>query len=86
LNFPAKKGRSPITKVIWVKRANADIVKSLGGREDSATVAENLFKLFREFDEEKVDIIIADRITSTGVGLAVLNRLRRVAGSNIIKA
>lgn len=48
--------------------------------------AENLFKLLREFDEEKVDIIIADRITSTGLGLAVLNRLRRVAGSNIIKA
>jgi L-threonylcarbamoyladenylate synthase len=64
---------------------NADIVKSLGSREDLTTIAKNLFKLLREFDEEKVDIIVAEGIASQGLGLAVMNRLRRAANFNIVK-
>ena len=64
----------------------ADIVKSLGSRNDMATIAKNLFRLLREFDKEKVDIIIAEGITPQGLGLAVMNRLRRAANFNIIKA
>jgi L-threonylcarbamoyladenylate synthase len=40
----------------------------------------------RELDEEKVDIIIAEGVPSQGLGLAVLNRLRRAASFNIVKA
>lgn len=65
---------------------NADIVKSLGSRNDMTTIAKNLFRLLREFDKEKVDIIIAEGITPKGIGLAVMNRLRRAADFNIIKA
>jgi len=64
---------------------SADVVKSLGSREDLATIAKNLFRLLREFDKEKVDIIIAEGITTQGLGLAVMNRLRRAADFNIIK-
>ncbi len=64
---------------------NADIVKSLGTRKDTATMAKNLFTLLRQFDNEKVDIIIAEGITLEGLGLAVMNRLRRAANFNIIK-
>ncbi len=62
------------------------IVKSLGSRRDLASTAKNLFKLFREFDEDEVDIIIAEGIPQKELGLAVMNRLRRAAGYNIIKA
>lgn len=65
---------------------NADIVKSLGTRKDTATMAKSLFSLLREFDNEKVDIIIAEGIALEGLGLAVMNRLRRAADFNIIKA
>jgi len=65
---------------------NADVVKSLGSRVDASTIAKNLFRLLREFDEEKVDVIIAEGIVPEGLGLAVTNRLRRAANFNIIKA
>jgi L-threonylcarbamoyladenylate synthase len=64
---------------------NADVTKSLGSRKDLTTVAKNLFRLLREFDEEKVDIIIAEGITPKGLGLAVMNRLRKAAGFNIVR-
>jgi len=65
---------------------SANIVKSLGSREDLATIAKNLFRLLREFDEDKVDIIIAEGITLKGLGLAVMNRLRKAASFNIVRA
>jgi len=64
----------------------ANVVKSLGSRKNLTTVARNLFRLLREFDEEKVDMIIAEGITPKGLGLAVMNRLRKAVGFNIIKA
>jgi len=64
----------------------ADVVKSLGSRDDVATIAKSLFRLLREFDKEKIDIIIAEGITPKGLGLAVMNRLRRASNFNIIRA
>ena len=66
--------------------AGIDILKSLGSRKDSASLARNLFKLLREFEEEGAGIIIAEGVPSEGLGLAVMNRLRRAAGYKIIKA
>lgn len=63
----------------------ADVVKSLGRRDDLTTIARNLFRLLREFDKAKVDIIIAEGITTQDLGLAVMNRLRRAADFSIIK-
>lgn len=63
----------------------ADVVKSSGSRERPATIARNLFGLLREFDREKVDLIIAEGIAPKGLGLAVMNRLRRAANFNIVK-
>jgi L-threonylcarbamoyladenylate synthase len=64
----------------------ANVVKYLGSRGDVSTIAKNLFRLLREFDKEKVDIIIAEGIIPKGLGLAVMNRLRRAADFNIVKA
>lgn len=49
-------------------------------------VARNLFKALRELDKRGVDMIIAEGIEEKGVGLAVMNRLRKAAGYNIVKA
>jgi L-threonylcarbamoyladenylate synthase len=69
-----------------MSRYRADVVKSLGSRNDLASAARNLFRLLREFDVDGVDVIVAEGVSAEGLGLAVLNRLRRAAGYNIIRA
>ena len=64
----------------------ADVVKSLGSRFNLAVVAQNLFRLLRELDTEGVNVIIAEGVSSEGLGLAVMNRLRKASGYNIVKA
>ncbi len=69
-----------------ISRYDGDVLRSLGSRSDVAGIARNLFRLLREFDEEKVDLIIAEGVPARGLGLAVMNRLRRAASFNILKA
>jgi len=64
----------------------ADVVKSLGSRSDLASVAKNLFRLLREFDLDGVDVIIAEGVPTEGLGLAVMNRLRKASGYKIFRA
>jgi L-threonylcarbamoyladenylate synthase len=64
----------------------ADVIKSLGSRFNIGDIAQNLFRLLREFDSEGVDVIIAEGVPAEGLGLAVMNRLRKASGYNIIKA
>ncbi len=69
-----------------ISNYDGDVLRSLGSRNNLAEVARNLFRLLREFDEEKVDVIIAEGVPPRGLGLAVMNRLRRAASFNILKA
>ena len=69
-----------------VRHHRADVVKSLGSRSNLAGVAKNLFRLLREFDLEKVDVVIAEGVPTQGLGLAVMNRLRKASGYKIVKA
>ncbi|MFH1837636.1 MAG: L-threonylcarbamoyladenylate synthase [Candidatus Omnitrophota bacterium] len=55
-------------------------VKVLGPEKDGRICAYRLFSILREFDEEEVDIIIAEGIEEKGLGYAVMNRLRKAAG------
>jgi len=64
----------------------ADIVKSLGSRTNLPIIAQNLFGLLRDIDAQNVDIIIAEGVSSEGLGLAIMNRLRKASGYHIIKA
>ena len=63
----------------------AAVVKSLGSRSNLSTVAQNLFRLLREVDAQNVDVIIAEGVSSEGLGLAVMNRLRKASGYHIVK-
>jgi len=64
----------------------ADVVKVVGSRLDPRAVAKNLFRVFREFDAEGVKFVAAEGLEPAGIGLAVMNRLRKAAGYNIIRA
>lgn len=55
-------------------------VKVLGSREEMLTMTRSLFRLLREFDEEKKDRIYAESCSDRGVGFALMNRMRKAAG------
>lgn len=61
------------------------VVLSLGSRNHMEKVAQNLFGTLREFDEHGVDIILAEAFSEAGLGSAVMNRLRKAAGNQIIE-
>ena len=63
----------------------ADVVKSLGKRGDLEEIAKKLFPTLREMDQQRVDAIVVERVETRGLGLAVMNRLRRASGGNIVK-
>lgn len=58
---------------------------SLGSRQNPETLAANLFKCLREFDENNVGVIMAEAPETAGIGQAVMNRMLKAAGGNIIK-
>ncbi len=62
------------------------IVKPIGTRENEATVAKNLYRILREFDEEEVEYIYSEAFEADGIGTAVMNRLMKAAGHQIIPA
>jgi len=57
---------------------------SLGG--DAKETAHRLFHLLRQADEERVEHILSETLTSDGLGLAVMNRLARAANFHILDA
>ena len=58
---------------------------SLGSKLHPETMASNLFRCLREFDEKKVEVILAEAPEINGIGRAVMNRMTKAAGGNIIK-
>lgn len=61
------------------------MVISLGDRENPGELAAKLFDALREFDGKQVDVIIAEAVDDWGIGTAVMNRMRKAAGYNIVK-
>ncbi|NJF25382.1 L-threonylcarbamoyladenylate synthase [Thermococcus sp. Bubb.Bath] len=62
----------------------ADAFFYLGKTSEEA--ARNLFRALRELDRTGVDVIIAQGVEEKGLGLAVMNRLRKAAGFKIVRA
>ena len=57
----------------------ADLVLSLGSRKNFKIIAKNLFKTLRLFDENKIDVILAESFSEKGLGQAIMNRLSKAA-------
>ncbi|QQY79190.1 L-threonylcarbamoyladenylate synthase [Keratinibaculum paraultunense] len=64
---------------------NKGIILSLGTRKNKEAIARNLFSTLRKFDEKGVDIILAEGVDSQGIGKAIMNRMKKAAGGNIIR-
>ncbi|MCB9359175.1 threonylcarbamoyl-AMP synthase [Candidatus Woesearchaeota archaeon] len=55
-----------------------DFIK-VGNRRDLSILAHNIFKTLRELDHEKYDYILIGSCPEKGIGLAIMNRLRKAA-------
>lgn len=62
------------------------IIKSIGSRSNEGSIAKNLYKVLREFDEEDVDYIYSEAFDAEGMGIAIMNRLDKAAGHHVIQA
>lgn len=60
-------------------------VVSLGARSHIDDVSKNLFRVLRSFDNLDIDIILCESFEEIGVGTAIMNRLKKSAGFDILK-
>lgn len=61
----------------------ADYIKSAGKRDDEAGIARELYRILREFDDEKVEIMYSEAFETVGMGQAIMNRLLKAAGHHV---
>ncbi|MCR5032531.1 MAG: threonylcarbamoyl-AMP synthase [Lachnospiraceae bacterium] len=64
-------------------RYEGDSVKNAGSRDNEETIARELFRILREFDDEDVDVIYSESFEESGIGQAIMNRLLKAAGHHI---
>ncbi|HEY3367432.1 MAG TPA: L-threonylcarbamoyladenylate synthase [Symbiobacteriaceae bacterium] len=62
----------------------APVILEYGSREDLSGIASSLFGTLRAFDRHQVEVILAEGVPTSGIGLAIMNRLRRAAGGRVV--
>ena len=62
----------------------ADVVCSLGSRQDEDSIARHLYSILREFDDAQVTRIYSECFETTGLGQAIMNRLLKAAGHRLV--
>lgn len=67
-----------------IDQYQADICKTIGDRNDEKSIAKELYRILREFDDEKTTVIYSEAFDTAGVGQAVMNRLLKAAGHKIL--
>lgn len=60
-------------------------IKVIGARCSEDTVANGLYSVLREFDESNVDYIYSEGFVDDELGQAIMNRLLKAAGYNVLE-
>ncbi len=63
---------------------HGQVIKSAGNRDNEETIAKELFRILREFDDEDVDVMFSESFEAPGIGQAIMNRLLKAAGQHVI--
>lgn len=66
-------------------RYTGGIVKSMGSRGDELSISRHLYGVLREFDEQDVSRIFSESFETPNLGQAIMNRLIKAAGHQIIE-
>jgi len=61
------------------------VVIILGSRKDKLSISENLFDALRKLDDMGIDKAYAEAVDEEGLGLAIMNRLKKAAAYKIIR-
>ena len=56
------------------------VVKSIGSRKKEEEITAHLFATLREFDETGVELIFSEGFSDSRLGQAIMNRLLKAAG------
>ena len=59
-------------------------IRCIGSRADDRTIAKHLYELLRDFDEDNIDYIYSESFDTPRMGQAIMNRLIKAAGHEII--
>lgn len=68
-----------------VARYHGDDIKSVGSRRDEEAIARHLFRILREFDDDNVEVMFTESFETAGIGQAIMNRLLKAAGHQVIQ-
>jgi L-threonylcarbamoyladenylate synthase len=60
-------------------------VEILGSKGDLGSVARHLYAALRRCDQEGIEVIYLEAYSGEGLGMAVMNRMYKASGSNVIK-
>ncbi len=66
-------------------KSSASSIKSIGSRSDESTIAHRLYTILREFDDEDIEVIYSESFDADGIGHAIMNRLLKAAGHQVIE-
>lgn len=58
-------------------------IKILGSISNISEISSNLFDKLREFDKENIEIILTEGIDEEGIGVGIMNRMKKAAGNKI---
>ena len=64
----------------------ADSVRRIGSRASEESIAEHLFSVLREFDDDGTEVIYSESFDTPRMGMAIMNRLLKAAGHQVIRA
>lgn len=62
----------------------ADVVLCMGKREDEDSIAKHMYKILRDCDELEVQAIYSESFQTPRIGQAIMNRLLKAAGHQVI--
>ena len=65
--------------------SNATCVFDMGDRNDEETIAHRLYTVLRRCDDENIDVIFSEEFDTPKMGQAIMNRLIKAAGHNIVR-
>ena len=67
-----------------ISNYSAQIVKSMGTRNDELSISSHLYSILREFDESEAEVIYSESFEEGAMGSAIMNRLLKAAGHKMI--
>ncbi|MBE6011786.1 MAG: threonylcarbamoyl-AMP synthase [Lachnospiraceae bacterium] len=73
-----------ITKELQEQYQGPGRIYIMGKASEPETIGANIFKLLRQIDADGCELVFTEGIEEKGIGIAVMNRLKKACGYNIV--